>query len=297
VFYDPEAVIDFQGLSRFEDGPAVTDQPIWCAMHADRGKENHQIGRQILRAGDRTRQHCPAVVFEDRDRVDLALTQLVVNISHINAPILVTIARTERHWTWGRWGRDWSGLLVELAVQRQQPTTRARTEPNAFLLERRMDPPRPDRGVAAQPSHLEHRPERHLAKRPLRGTRFVGQAKKAFVDPAFEGEMHRLSTGVKIGGNALGVPSIGVELNNRQPPSRWLHLLKTRIPPCHPGWCWGVMENPLHGFMTDGAFETDQADISEFPEVERGMLRFEGGQCRTDLLRHAFRVRCGWHRA
>lgn len=53
-------------------------------MHLDRGEQHNEVRREILGSRNGTREHGTAIIFQDRNRINIAFAELVLQVADVD---------------------------------------------------------------------------------------------------------------------------------------------------------------------------------------------------------------------
>ena len=124
-----------------------------------------------------------------------------------------------------------------------------------------------------------HDAEIHFARRLLWNGWLVLQTMNSLVDPALERLIDPPARGLKIGGNTLGVPALGVKPNNRQPPLHSIVDLPIEgIAASHAGRRKAPRQDPLHGPRIEAPTGSDIPNRRQLMGTECRMLSLQIGE-------------------
>jgi len=247
-------------------------------------------GGEILRREDAARQDRARVVFEDRDAVDLHVDIRHVEVTDINAPILVPTGRREGRRRLRVRGTRRFGEPVQLPVARHDPPAGARTQVNPLLLERRVHSKRAAFGILLQSLDRGDRGQIDRAHPIGAGVALVRHSGYSFGDPALQGVVNGVPRGrplgsMQVGGDTRHAPPFAVQLQHRVPPRGGIgDLVIGREPTSDEGGQRVLGEDAAHGVMARTPPELDATDLRDLMGMEGGMLGFEDEDRALDFL-------------
>ena len=199
---------------------AVADQRLGCPVLAHRREQHDQEGGQVLGAGEGAGHDGAAVVLQDRDAVDVAAAELVVEVAQVDRPVLVPTVGLEGHRL--RLVRLALGpaQAIELPIPGQDPPAGAGAQLDPQLHQRGMDPELAQLGVDLELADRVHRRQVGLPGRVLGASVACPPARDPFLDPALQRRVDRRRGGLQIARDAGDVPALGMQPDDRRAAAR-----------------------------------------------------------------------------